>query len=518
MSTASIDRPRDISARPEPGRRHAVVVGAGLGGLSAAIHLRKAGFAVTVLEGNAQVGGRANRISRDGFHFDTGPTLLNYPWVFRELFEAAGSFMPDHVELLPVDPSVSFQWRDGNRLSLSSDYTNLLREFSKFEPHAGPALTAWLADGAEKFRVAFDKLVTRNARGVLDWFKPLKLRELLATGAWRSLDRELKRFFKSRHIREALGSYAMYLGGSPFKLPGMFSILPWGELAHGLWLPKGGIYAMVTAIAEAARRMGVNIRTRARVEEILIRDGRATGVQLQDGETLRADIVVSNVDVPTTNARLLGDSILRAEGEARARETRMTPGVLTFYWGVRGQIPKLGHHTIFLPDDYRGGFADLMDRGRIPEDPPFYVALPSATDATLAPAGDTTVFVLVPTPTTDRMLGHDWPATTLELKRKVLARLASHGVDLHPERIVAEEVWTPVEWGRRFGLHNGSAFGAAHNLMQLGPWRAPNRSADVAGLYYTGASTTPGTGMPMVVLSGRMTAERIVEDVQAHVG
>jgi phytoene desaturase len=187
----------------------------------------------------------------------------------------------------------------------------------------------------------------------------------------------------------------------------------------------------------------------------------------------------------------------------------MTPGVLTFYWGVRGVVENIGHHTIFLPDDFAGAFDDLFKHKRIPRHLPFYVAVPSATDPSLAPPGDTAMFVLAPTPLLDELPGIDWPATASAVKQQVLARLQQHGAALDPARILVEEVFTPADWRARFGLYNGSAFGAAHTLWQVGPFRARNYSSEVEGLFYTGASTTPGTGLPMVVLSGKLTAERV---------
>jgi phytoene desaturase len=494
----------NTSAKPE-----VIVIGAGLGGLSAAIHLRLAGHPVTIYEANALVGGRANQIERAGFKFDTGPSLLNYPWVFEELFQAAGRRLQDYVTLLPVDPSVSFQWMDGTRFTLSSDLQKLLAECERLEPGSRPQVLAFLRDAEIKYRASFDKLVTRNEDNPLKWFGALNWSELTRLSIWRSLDSELGRFFKSRYIREALGSYGMYLGGSPFDLPGLFSILSYGELAYGLWLPKGGIYGVVTGIAKLARELGVVICTGQRVQRILTQSQQAVGVELADGAQHRASIVVSNVDLPTTNARLLDDPALRQKLGARNAKTRMTPGVLTFYWGIRGPVKNLGHHTIFLPDDYAGAFADLFQYKRIPRALPFYVAAPSATDPDLAPPGDTAAFVLVPTPLLSEVGELDWSAAARGVKQQVLERLWRHDIDLDPERIVVEEVLTPEDWRTRFGLYDGSAFGAAHTLFQVGPFRARNYSSEVKGLFYTGASTTPGTGMPMVLLSGKLTAERV---------
>lgn len=484
--------------------KSACIVGAGLGGLSTAIHLRNAGYDVTVFESNPTVGGRANQISRDGFLFDTGPSLVNYPWVFEELFAGAGRKLADYVTLLPVDPTVQFRWPDKTVFTLSSDMKRLLAECERIEPGSSPATLRYLRDAGSKYDVSFAKLVTRNEDNPLRWIGKLSPTEMWNSGVWHSLDSELGRFFHSRYIREALGSYGMYLGGSPYQLPGLFSILAYGELAYGLWLPKGGVYGLVRGMERLALELGCAIHTACPVERITIDNGRAMGIELQSGTHLKFDVVVSNVDVPSTERWLLGLE------QSATKQPAMTPGVLTFYWGVRGVPEGMGHHTIFLPQDNRGTFAQLFSRRRIPDDLPFYLSIPSATDPDLAPPNASCIFALVPMPLLSDMPGADWQAVTRDIRARIFARLEHEGISFNANDILFEEAWTPEEWGRRFGLHDGSAFGAAHTLFQMGPFRARNYSREFKNLYYVGASTTPGTGMPMVVLGGKMTAERIV--------
>ncbi len=486
------------------------MIGGGLGGLSAAIHLRVAGFPVRIYEANERVGGRANVIESDGFRFDTGPSLLNYPRVFEDLFRVAGARMADYVDLLPVEPGVAFRWPDGTRFTLSSDLAALVAELEAVEPGAAPGLMRFLSDAGAKYDLAFAKLVTRNVDSPLRWAASMRPRELMRLSVWRSLYGELGRFFRSRHIREALGSYGMYLGGSPFELPGFFSILPYGELAYGLWLPRGGIYGLVQGMERLARAVGVEILTNSPIERIETAGGAVQGLRKATGEVDEFPLVVSNVDVPTTDSALLQHEPLLESRRRRNARVRMTPGVLTFYWGVWGPVKGIGHHAIFLPEDYRNGFRDLFHGKTVPRGLPFYLSVASATDPGLAPVSGTTVFVLVPVPLLSRMGDVDWNQRTAAVRSRVLERLEKHGCDLAADRIAVEHVYTPSDWRDRFGLHEGSAFGAAHTLFQVGPFRAPNYARELRGMYYTGASTTPGTGMPMVVLSGKLTAERII--------
>jgi len=263
---------------------------------------------------------------------------------------------------------------------------------------------------------------------------------------------------------------------------------------------RGGIYALVEAIEVLARDLGVAIHTGCRVERILTQDRRVRGVRLADGTRHFSPIVVSNVDLPATLETLL---------ERPAPPLRMSPSVLTFYWSVARLPADLGHHTIFLPRDYRAAF-DQLNRGtQVPADPAFYVAAPGASAQQVRAAEAWPVFVLVPLPLLSRLGRTDWAEQRERIREAVLRRLRESGVELSSSEILAERVLTPEDWRRRFGLFDGSAFGAAHTLDQMGPFRPRNYSRRVRGLYFTGASTTPGTGMPMVVLSGRLTAQRI---------
>ena len=485
----------------------AIIVGAGVGGLSAAINLALRGYKVTVFESNERPGGRANVIEFDGFKFDTGPSLLNYPWVFDDLFKSAGTSLERELSLIRVDPAIKFHWPDGTRFQLSSDLTKLSAECRRLDSADGAGLFDFLEDARHKYRVSFDRLVTRNADSPLKWFAAAGPSNLGRLGLFRSMDSQIGRHFKSEHIREALGSYGMYLGGAPYDLPGIFSIIPFGELEYGLWLPQGGMYSLIEAMCRVAQRLGVDIRTSSPVSHIVLDDRRVTGVALEDGSIESAAIVVSNVDVPTTMTRLLKNEKV----VEKYRAPRMTPGVITYYLAIDRELDELGHHTVFLPEDTRVAYRELMSEGKVPADLPFYASVASNTDASLAPEGKSALFLLAPVPLISQLGDTDMRVLTQDLRRRMFKRLNQHGFSISESDILRQETMAPADWSDAFGLFDGSAFGAAHNLRQIGPFRSRNISKQIDGLFFTGASTTPGTGVPMCVLSGKMVAERVAE-------
>ena len=491
------------------GGQHSIgIVGAGLGGLSAAVHAAAAGMRVTVYEKDHQVGGRANRLESHGFVFDTGPSLINYPWVFEQLFSSAGRRLADYVDLQPVDPTMRFVWPDGETLTLSSDLNRLLPELERYDRGAAGRLTRWLADGEWRFDLVLKRIATLDETHPIRYVLRAGPLNMLRAGVLGSFEGYLRRFFRSRRIVDALGAYAMYLGGSPAALPAALSVVAYGELAGGLWFPRGGVHALVRAVAALAQELGAELRTSAEVVGVRTRNGRVAGVEMADGAFHEHAVVVLNADAPAARAALLPN-------ERRApRMPQMTPSVLTFYIGLRRPPSGLGHHTIFLPTDVRQTYADLMHRFRMSPEPAFYAAVPSSSDASLAADGGATLFILVPVPIPDRCPDAEDPELPRRMRGYVMERMQAHGVVLTPGDIVCEEVWTPRIWQQRCGLHQASAFGAGHTLNQIGPWRWPNQDPFVSGLYYVGASTVPGTGLPMVTLGARMTVDRVLRDVR----
>lgn len=482
----------------------AVVVGAGLGGLSAAIRLASKGWSVAVYDKNSQPGGRMSTVSAEGYSWDCGPTLIMMPEVLRELFESAGRRLEDYLALRRVDPYYRVVFEEGGHLDLSGNLPDMVASVEAIEPGAGQKYIRFLGDAEHLSRVTRKAIVERPYRGWGDLARPSVIGSLLRARPLASVASVVAEHFVSDRLRRAFSFQTLYLGTRPEATPAAYVMIPFVEAAFGVWYPEGGIHQIALAMARLATELGVEIHLGAPVREILTEGDRAVGVRLEDDRRARADVVIANTDWSHTQRALL------RRGERTDRVDHGCSAVL-FLVAVQRRVEG-PHHTFILASDFEGNLADIFDRRCLPEHPSIYLSRPTATDPSLAPAGTELLYVLVPTPTLAS--GVDWQREHPGFRKKVFDRLSAAGLDDLEPHIVAEASLTPETFGARYNLTHGSAFGLAATLLQSGPFRPTIRSRRHRNLYHAGASSHPGGGVPMVTLAGRMVAEAIEKDFE----
>lgn len=489
-------------------QRHVVIIGAGIGGLSAAIRLALAGWRVSVYEKNPQVGGKMGELAADGFRWDLGPSVITMRHVFESLFAAAGRSLDDYLDLRPVNPLTRYFYPDGTELDASADLTAMAQRIAALDERDVEGYLSYLAHAARIHRIT-GKVFIYDRPPRPQSFAKVPLQDWLKADPLRTMQQAIEAHVRTPHLRQLLGRFATYVGGSPFEAPATLNVIAHVELTGGVWYPKGGIYAIARAFERLARELGVAIHTECGVQRIDITDGRATGVTLASGDQIAADAVVSNLDVTTVYERLLPDSpaVQRRLTRLRAYEPSCSGFVLLL--GVEGRAEALAHHNIFFSADYRREFDAIFKQQVAPRDPTIYVAVTSKTDPEHAPPGCENWFVLVNAPPlSDRF---DWEANASSYRDHILERLASFGVDVR-QRIAYERVLTPVDLAAMTGAHRGALYGPSANSKWTAFRRPHNRCADVRGLYFAGGTTHPGGGVPMVTLSGKVAAELVVED------
>ncbi len=495
-----------------------MVIGAGVGGLAAAIHLARRGIRVTVLEKNRGPGGRLGAFSRDGHVFATGPTLLVMPLLYRTELASLGADFERDLEPRRVDPTYHVVFDDGARLDLTSDLAALSRQLEGFEPGATGGLLRYLDEGRRHYELAMPNLVERDFRTAGEFLTPANAARMLRLKALTPHYRHMARFFGSPRLRAAFSFQDLYMGLSPFTAPSTFSLTPFSELAHGVWYPRDGMSRLVHVLVGLADEAGVRFEYDEAAERIEVGGGRADGVVLAGDRLLRADVVVANADLPYVYRRLLPD---RRAAQALARR-RSSGSAISFFWGLDTCYPQLAPHTLFLADDYRGNFDRIERNLPLPERPSLYVHAPGRLDPGAAPAGRDTIVAVVPTghmtydgddPRLSEGESQRWATARDEARRAVLERLALLGVTDLEEHIAVEASSTPLTWRERCNLERGATHGLAHTVTQLAYFRPHNRHRRYGNLYFAGASTHPGTGVPTALVSGRLAAERVADDV-----
>lgn len=487
-----------------------IVIGAGLGGIAAAARLARQGYRVTIYEKAPVPGGRASVIQRAGYRFDTGPTLFLMPEVFAETYAALGERMEQHLDLQRIDPTYRVHFHDGSHLDLTSSLVEMREQLDAMEPGSFGAYLRFLAEGYRHYNLSLEKFVGRNFYSIFEFFSPANLPLLFQLKALVKHASNTARFFKDARLQAAFSFQNMYLGLSPYDAPATFSLLQYTELAEGVWFPKGGLYKVIETLARIAEGLGVRFVYNAPVKSINIEDGKATGITLENGERLSADLVIANADLPYVYAELLPD-----DGSARqlARK-KFTSSALMFYWGIKGErSPALLHHNVFLADDrYKASFDSIFKDLTLPEVPSFYINAPTRTEGNFAPADGDGLMALVPVGHINEDRPQDWEALEDKARRFVQGRLKDIGLVYIGERMVFEETIGPPTYRQQWNLAKGSAFGLSHNFMQVGYFRPHNRHPRYPNLYFVGASTHPGTGLPIVLLSARLTVDRIAKE------
>lgn len=493
-------------------RTHSVIViGAGIGGISAAAHLAQRGLHVTVVEKNSQAGGRCDRFQQGGHQFDTGPTLLIMPSVYEAEFAALGASVHAALRLQRVDPSYHLVFDDGTRLELSADRQRMQTQLEALEPGSFESWLHYMDEGGRHYDLAMDRLVNRSFRTPGEFFTVGNFALLLRLKAAVRHYRHMARYFANPRLKSAFTFQDVYMGLSPFEAPATFSMMSFTELAHGVWYPQGGMYEVVKVLLAIARQAGVEFLFDAPVEQIDVDRTRVRGVTLQDGRRLRADVVLANADLPYVYKQLLPQ-------DARARQLerkQFSCSVISFFWGVRKRYEMLGPHTLFLADDYRENFDSIIQDLTLPQNPSLYVHAPSRLDPSMAPPGEDTLTAIVPVGHMSEDGHQDWSAMRDEARQAVFHRLATLGISDLRQNIKFEVCYSPPAWQKRYSLMKGSTHGLSHNLLQLGFFRPANRHPVFGNLYFAGASTHPGTGLPTALISGRLAAERVMDELEA---
>ena len=488
--------------------KSAVIVGAGFGGMALAIRLQSAGVATTIVEARDKPGGRAYVWEKDGFTFDAGPTVITAPDTLQELWALSGRTMADDVTLLPVNPFYRLNWPDGTNFDYTNDDAVLHAEIAKLNPDDITGYAKFLEYSAGVYREGYEKL---GHVAFLDFKSMLSAAPALAKyQAWRSVYAMVSTFVKNEKLRQALSFHTLLVGGNPMTTSAIYALIHKLERDGGVWFAQGGTNQLVAGMVRHFERLGGVLRLSAPVASIDTLGDRATGVTLQSGETIAADAVVSNGDLVHTYRTLLAKSRSGQRMADKMERKRFSPSLFVVHFGIKGTWPGIPHHMILFGPRYKGLLDDIYNTGMLSEDFSLYLHHPTVTDPTMAPEGHSTFYALAPVPHMGKYVG-DWDAIKDTIEKRILDEVGRRLIpDIH-ERIVTKFSYTPADFGRDLGAHLGSAFSLEPVLTQSAYFRAHNRDDAIPNLYFVGAGTHPGAGIPGVVGSAKATAGLMLE-------
>jgi phytoene desaturase len=489
--------------------KRVLIVGAGPGGLASAILLAGAGLDVTVVERQPRVGGRTSAITDAGYRFDLGPTFFLYPQVLQEIFAAAGRDLFKEVPMRRLDPQYRIIFGAGGELNATPNIPRMIEQIAKLAPADAPAFQRFMDDN----RVKLEKFTPCLQSPFPSWTSLLQARLLALLPylkPWKSLHAELAGYFRDPRMQLAFTFQAKYLGMSPFQCPSLFSILSYLEYEYGVWHPIGGCNALSVQMARVAEELGVKFRLNEPVEEILFTGRRAVGVRTAAGET-RADAVLVNADFGHAMTTLVPAKLRRKWTDKAIAGKRFSCSTFMLYLGIEGRYDQLAHHNIYIAKDYTKNLDEIERLHVLSEDPSFYIQNAGVTDDTLAPPGHSTLYVLVPV--SHQHPNIDWNKERRSFRQLALRQIAQLGLGDIESRIRFERMVTPLEWEKNSGIYLGATFNLSHNLGQMLHRRPRNRFEEFERFYLTGGGTHPGSGLPVIFESARISSRLLLQDL-----
>lgn len=492
----------------------AIVIGSGFGGLAAAARLAGKGYKVTVVEKLDAPGGRAYTYNQDGFVFDAGPTLLTAPHIFEDVWNALGEELSDDVDIRPCTPFYSIRFDDGDVFTCSGDHEQMRAEVERISPDDVDGFDRYLKMSEEIYEIAFEKLGTQPFHSLT--FTLANMADLVKLGGYWSVHQKVSQYFKSKKLRIAFSFHPLFIGGNPFSTTAFYCLIAHLERTFGVHYAVGGTGALVKGLINLLERHGGEVRYNAPVKSILSERGRANGVELESGERLRADIVVSNVDPATTYGKFLSGEKRKRWTDRKIASADYSMSLFVWYFGTDRKYEDLDHHSIILGPRYQGLLKDIFGRKRVTKDFSLYLHRPTRHDQSLAPDGCDTFYALSPVPNLDS--GTDWGLFSEEYRLRILKRLEETVMPDLSKHIVTSHILSPQDFQDRYGSYKGAAFAMEPKLFQSAYFRPHNRSEELEGLYMVGAGTHPGAGVPSVFLSAKIVADMVPSVADIHSG
>ncbi len=486
--------------------KQVIIIGAGIGGITTAIYLAQKGYAVKIYEKNHFTGGRCGAMEQEGHRFDTGATLLMMRDVYERTYKDIGRKLDEELELYRMDPIYRIFFQNGKDLRFTSDLASMRTQLESLEKGSFHKFIKYMDVGLKAYRIGMKHIIDRNYSHFLQFFNLKNLFVLYQVKALRNHYRYTAKFFKHPDLRAAFTFQNIYVGQDPFKASAVFSMLPFLELSEGVWFPRGGMSQVTKNLLGIAKELGVGLKLGTPVKEIKVSGNRATGVVLEDGEHIAADVVVNNADLPYAYTQLLPD----AKMKRKMKRMKYACSAVVFHWAMDRKFDSLEQHNVFVSKDLQQGLQAIFEGGAMPDDFSFYLHAPGKTDHTVAPEGQDSISIIVPVANLDQEK-YDMEVLSKKLKQGIFERLKKEGIPDFESHIKFEKVFSQQSWKDNFNLYHGATFGSlSHNLFQMGYMRPHNQHRKYKNLFFVGGSTHPGNGAPMSLISARLTSEKIL--------